>query len=536
MDFIGVGMLLDATVRFAAYSGDKEVIAIKERIVNQLLSNQLKDGYIGYFTPENRLWKAWDIHDMSYIITGLVSDYTIFGKKKSLNAAVKAADYILSGWSGRPADFLDFYLLGIDKAMYSLYRLTGEERFREFGENKKPLTWAPGIEKGRSPDPIGHIFAYLAVTEAQLNAYRQTADERLTKATRDAMDFLTDHDGLSIIGGAGQEEAWTNDQDGCGDHSETCSSAYQVRIWDNLLRLKGLSAYGDLMERSIYNVLFAAQSPDGRKIRYYTPFEGPKKYFGHDGYCCPNNYRRIISELPLMLYYTNPKGGIAVNLYTASSANVDFTDKTKVNIEQVTDYPNSGVVTLNLKLNKSKSFPLALRIPGWAKNASVKVNGVAIDGKVVAGEFLTLDRTWKTGDCVELNLPMEFRLVAGRKRQSGRFAVMRGPLVYSFSREANPKVDPEKAETDIMLGKLTLDATSLKLVADTTIRENGTACLAGAWKNGFGAKTGPHHYELKLTEFADPAGTVTYFRLPFYGDKTAVVEDELIHSTLLKYE
>ncbi|MDR3142675.1 MAG: glycoside hydrolase family 127 protein [Tannerellaceae bacterium] len=524
--FIGTGMFLDAAVRFAAYSADPAVVALKDRIVDLLLKNQQDDGYIGFFNPAHRLWYAWDVHEMVYIISGLVSDYNFFGQQRSLDAAVKTADYILSHWGGRPADFPDFYLLGIDKAMLSLYQLTGEERFREFGENKKPLTWAPGIEKGRTARMSGHIFAYMAINEAQLDMYRMTADKRLAKATSDAMDFLTAHDGLSIIGGAGQEESWTDDQDGEGDHAETCATAYMIRIYDNLLRLHGQSFYGDLMERSIYNALFAAQSPDGCKIRYYTPFEGERTYFDNATYCCPNNFRRIVSELPLMIYYTKPEGGIAVNLFAASSANADFADGTKVDIEQITDYPNSGNVVINLKLDKSRAFPLALRIPGYAKDVSVKVNGKPAEGKITAGEFFVIDRTWKAGDRVELGIPMEFRLVAGRKRQSGRVAVMRGPLAYSLSRVANPSVDPGRNKSFQGLGKITLDPASLSLSSDSTVRSNGTACTAKAWRAGFGSNSGKHDYELRLTEFADPEGIVTYFRIPEYS-RAGVVEDEL---------
>jgi DUF1680 family protein len=522
--FIGIGMFLDAAARLAAYSGDNEMLAIKNRIVDLLISHQEDDGYIGFLRADSRLWNAWDVHEMVYIITGLLSDYTFFGQERSLNAAIRTADYILDRWSGRPVTFGDFYLLGIDKAMLALYKVTGEERFRDFGENKKSLTWTPGIEKGRTPGMYGHIFAYLAINEAQLDLYRLTDNDRLFKATDDAITHLVEHDGLSVIGGAGQEECWTDDQDGEGDHAETCATAYMIRIYDNLLRLRGQSSYGDLIERSLYNALFAAQSSDGRKIRYYTPFEGERKYFHMDLFCCPNNFRRIISEIPLMIYYTKLEGGIAVNLYTSSSAVTTFDDGVKLNIRQTTDYPTSGHVVVSMNISRSKAFPLALRIPKYAENVSVTVNGVRVEEKVTAGEFFVINRQWNDGDRVELDIPMEFRLVAGRKRQSGRVAVMRGPLVYCLSRVTNPVV---KDKTIPLIGKITLDPTSLSLVADTTVRRDGTACMLKAWNPGFGFNAGKSDYNLKLTEFADAEGVVTYFRIPEYTT-VGVVEDELI--------
>ncbi len=70
------------------------------------------------------------------------------------------------------------------------------------------------------------------------------------------------------------------------------------------------------MDRTIYNTLFAAQSPDGRRLRYYSPVEGPRVYFEGDTYCCPCNYRRIVAELPQMVYYQQ-ENGVTVNLYTS---------------------------------------------------------------------------------------------------------------------------------------------------------------------------------------------------------------------------
>ena len=110
------------------------------------------------------------------------------------------------------------------------------------------------------------------------------------------------HDGLHITGGTGQCEIWTDDQDGRGDLGETCATAYQLRVYESLLRLRGEARMGDLIERTVFNTLFAAQSPDGRRLRYFAPTEGPRAYWTTDTYCCPCNYRRIVAELPGMVF------------------------------------------------------------------------------------------------------------------------------------------------------------------------------------------------------------------------------------------
>ena len=85
------------------------------------------------------------------------------------------------------------------------------------------------------------------------------------------------------------------------------------------------------MERTIYNGLFAAQSPDGRQIRYYSPFDGPRAYFDKDTYCCPNNYRRIVAELPAMVFY-RAHGGVAVNLYESATATIGLPGDNKISV------------------------------------------------------------------------------------------------------------------------------------------------------------------------------------------------------------
>ena len=111
---------------------------------------------------------------------------------------------------------------------------------------------------------------------------------------------------------------------------------------DELMRREGKALYGDLMERVVFNTLFGAQSPDGRHLRYYTAFDGPRHYFPGDTYCCPCNYRRAIATLPDLIYY-RIENGLAVNLYAASNADVALEDGLTVRLQQETKYPSGGV-------------------------------------------------------------------------------------------------------------------------------------------------------------------------------------------------
>ena len=167
------------------------------------------------------------------------------------------------------------------------------------------------------------------------------------------------------------------------------------------------------------------------------------------------------------------------------------------------------------------SFPLQLRIPAWAAGTRVTVNNQGLDAAVVPGTFLTIAREWQKGDQVTVEFPMAWRLVRGRQRQAGRVAVMRGPLVFCL----NPAPYPELAKLDgTDLGYITLDPSSLgDPVPSDAVHPGGIACRVKAWKPGFSvAKEGD--LEVQLTEFPDPAGRATYFRL---RDDSLAVEDEL---------
>jgi uncharacterized protein len=527
--FIGLGMLIDATVRLALYTGDPKLVALKSHLVDETIKTQASDGYIGMMTPEKRMWKLWDLADMNFLVYGLLSDYRLFGEKPSLAAARKLADYILARWAAEPQGdpteggiTVDMALVGLERTFLVLSDVTGDARYRDFCLSKRKLReWNRPIAIGRWGHIEGHAYTFLELCLAQLYLNREQPGESLLGPTRRMIEFLTRGDGLTVIGSCGDHECWHDTQSGTINLGETCAAACLVRVLDELMRQEGSSRCGDLMERTIYNALFAAQSTDGRKIRYYTPFDGPRQYWPVDSYCCPNNFRRFISDLPTFVYYRAGKG-VAVNLYTASSAKLELDDGLSLAVRQETDYPTSGNVTIGLEPSKPATFPLLVRIPRWCSGARVLVSGKVVEKAAPAGAFYTIERTWNRGDQVQLEMPMPLRLVKGRRTQAGRIAVLRGPLVLCLSRDQQESLKTP----DLRL--LTLQPSSLQgPVSDPTVRPDGLACKARFWAPGAWYPAEPPALELKLTEFADPAGEATYFHVP-NPNAAEFVDDELI--------
>jgi hypothetical protein len=535
--YIGLGKLIDAAVKLAAYSGDEKVLARKKYIVDKTLAAQERDGYLGFIAAPSRMRTPWDIHEMGYIICGLTSDHHYFQEQRSLKSAEKIADYLLLHWKDLPADWprkwgvaANLACTGLECAMLALARESNDMRYRDFCISQRALPqWNLDPILGRRPLIEGHTYSYLARCLAQLDLYcmQRETNPALLSQSRKAWEFMIRGEGMTITGGCGQWECWTDDQDGRGALGETCSTAYQLRFLDHLQRLHPNSShFSDLIERTIYNALFAAQSPDGRRIRYYAPFEGPREYFGPDNYCCPGNFRRIMAELPSMVYYHAPNA-VMVNLYTPSTAkDISLTPKDKsllLTLRQETDYPNSGEVTLLVDPSRGCTFSLRLRIPGWCPRANVAVNGIAEQGPFQPGGYATLTRQWKPGDRVNLHLEMPWRFVLGRQRQAGRVAVMRGPVLFCVNprRKENARY---KDVDGVDLGRFVLAAESIEgLLSDDGVRPHGQACRIKAFTPGYGCDQ--PDTELFLTEFPDPDGRAVYFRL---RDLSQGVKDELL--------
>jgi len=525
--YIGLGKFIDSLVRFAAYSHNEEVLSLKTRVVRETIATQEKDGYIGLRVPESRMWHLWDIHEMGYLVLGLTADHRYFGETPSLEAARKLADYIIRRWSVDPERKTDGWVstyvatTGLEEAMLALHRQTADGRYLDFCVEHRKL---PGWKTPLIPGPMGkprrtRLLSFVPLSFAVTTA-RIQPDVALMNQSRRTLDFLLRQDGLLAPGLCGYHECWHSNQQGFYKLGETCATAYLIRWLDALLRTDGASLYGDIMERAIYNGLFAAQSPDGRRLRYYAPFEGQREYFSGDTYCCPCNFRRVIAELPGLIYYRQDDG-LAINLYTQSSATMNLRDGVSLEVRQETDYPNSGDVAIHLRPSKPCHFPLYLRIPRWCDTARITINGDATEMIPHGGSFCAVVRRWRAGDEVRLHMPMPWRVIKGRKSQAGRVAVMRGPSLFCLNPERQEDFDAQTMKL------LRIDPSSLKLgESDQAIRADGLVCQAAFWKPTDYNASGTAPMKLMLTEYADPGCQWTYFLVP-NPEMDGLVEDEL---------
>lgn len=425
--FAGYGMLLDALVKGAARGvGGDEAVALKTRLLRELAAAQTPDGQISMFLTKPGFW---DSHENAYMIQAYVRDWAWFGETNSLATARRLADSLV----GRQA----WVTLGTETAFNLLYGATRERRYLDYLKGvcflEEPFE---SYDAKLKVNGVQHVYTWLAraigqMEYADLLGLSSPADR--TRFGAPAFEALRRAQGPhlsvsgSITGTPRWGELWDPSQTGLGKWGETCASAYLMRLCARMSEWEAKSVLFDLYERVMYNAFFSAQSADGLKYRYWTPFDERADWWPRETYCCPNNFRRMVFEIPDAVFRRS-SDGLAVCLYAPAALKADG-----VAAKMATRYPDDGQVTLDVTMAPGVKT-LRLRIPKWCDGARVTVGDVTTPA---APGWFALRRDFSAGVRVTLDLPMPVRLVRGARAQEGRVAVMRGPCVYALEPEPN---------------------------------------------------------------------------------------------------
>jgi uncharacterized protein len=227
-----------------------------------------------------------------------------------------------------------------------------------------------------------------------------------------------------------------------GTHSgfETpCGSYAHFKLTRYLLRVTRDSRYGDSMERVMYNTILGAKplERDGRTF-YYSDynFKGSKVYSPHRWPCCSGTMPQVAADYRINTYFRDARG-VYANLYIPST--LRWTQGgAEIALTQKSEYPYDAHVQFEVKASKPAEFAFNLRIPAWASGASVSVNGKREAAQT--GSFAQVQRQWKTGDRIDLELPMRARLEAVDPQHEDTVALLVGPVVLFAITDAEPKV------------------------------------------------------------------------------------------------
>jgi hypothetical protein len=192
----------------------------------------------------------------------------------------------------------------------------------------------------------------------------------------------------------------------------------------------------------MYNGALAGISLAGDRFFYVNPLESLGTHHRQAWYgcaCCPSQICRFLPSIGNYIYGVSDDA-VWVHLYIGNRARVKAGSKT-ITLSQETRYPWDGEVTLKVGTKSPVKKQLRMRIPGWCKSWTLKVNGEALEPAVEKG-YAVIDRKWCDGDEVSLDMDMTATLVAADprvKEDEGYRALQRGPLVYCIEEIDNPE-------------------------------------------------------------------------------------------------
>ncbi|HHT37377.1 MAG TPA: glycoside hydrolase family 127 protein [Firmicutes bacterium] len=470
---------------------DSELEQLADIVVEIIAKAQHPDGYINsYFTiakPEARWTNLRDWHELycaGHFFEAAAAYYQAVGNTQVLDTARKFVDYLLEVFGSNPEQIPGYPgHEEIELALVKLYQVTDDERYLQLSKffieergrqphffdfeseqrDEKPAGdyryWQAHLPVRKQTTAEGHavraVYLYTAVADI---AY-YTRDQELIETCFEVWQNVVRRR-MYITGGIGASahgESFSFDYDLPNDraYSETCAAIGLIFWAQRMLKLIQNSEFADVMELALYNSALSGISLDGRRFFYVNPLEvwpeachnradqrhvkvTRQPWFGCA--CCPPNIARLLASLGSYIYTKTNEREIYTNLYIGGTAEIELGDQI-ILITQNSELPWNGKVKLTLRVAKPEQFTLALRIPGWCSAPKIAVNGEAVNLNTISDKgYAKITRVWVDGDTVDLDFPMETVLITANPKvraNSGKKAVMRGPLVYCLEEVDN---------------------------------------------------------------------------------------------------
>jgi uncharacterized protein len=476
---------LEAAAAYLEQAKDDRLEQAMEDVIARFEHAQTPDGYVNShiltWRPRHRFKNLRDLHELycaGHLIEAAVVHYEATGKPSLLNVARRFADLLVKrfgphsdqtpGYCGHPE---------IELALVRLYRLTRERSYLELSRffidqrgqepNFFELEAAARLDsKPFRPNHPGSPYAYMQAHQpirdqskvvghavramylfsAVVDVGLEMTDPSLLQAAeriwRDVIDtklYIT-----GGIGSASENEGFTRDYDLPNEraYAETCASIGLFLFAHRLLQSRLSSEFGDVMELALYNCILSGIGLDGKTFFYDNPLasHGQHRRIPWPWWCpcCPPNLARLISSLSGYLISERAED-IAIHHYVTGGASLD-----KIHLRLESALPFSGENRITVTADELRERTLALRVPAWAGECRVLLNGTIAE-PVTSQGYLLLRRTWQTGDQIDLHFEMPIRKKFARfevDANRGRMALARGPLVYCLEQVDNgPELD-----------------------------------------------------------------------------------------------
>ncbi len=423
-------------------------------------------------TRWSQLKDSHELYNVGHLYEAAVAHFLATGKRMLLDVAVKNADLIArtfgpGGLHGVPGHE------EIEIGLVKLYRATGlkkyldlakfflDERGNPKGHDLYGIYAQDHLPVIRQDKPVGHAVRAGYLYSGMADVAALTGDSSYVKA----LDLLWTNilsTKLYLTGGIGarrQAEAFGEDYElpNPTAYNETCAAIANALWNERMFLLHGDAQYIDVLERILYNGFLSGVSIEGDRFFYANPLESdgstpfnmgkPERQPWFNTSCCPSNVARLVPSLPGYVY-AQKDSLIYVNLFVAGQATLGVAGR-RIFLRQDTRYPWEGKIRITVQTADKIPFVLMIRVPGWAlekpvpsdlyrfaepgtKPVLLKINGTKVPVRIERG-YAVVQKSWKNGDRVELDLPMPIRRVICNenvKTNNGLVALQRGPVVY----------------------------------------------------------------------------------------------------------
>jgi DUF1680 family protein len=401
-----------------------------------------------------------ELYNIGHLIEAAVAHYYATGKRNFLDIAVKAADRVCYDFGPDKLHIYPGHQI-IELAMAKLYRVTGDKKYLDMGKFLLDVRGPGGNPYNQAHkkvvdqhEAVGHAVRATYMYAGMADIAALTKDESYIKAIDDIWEDVVSKK-IYVTGGIGA----TGDGEAFGKpyelpnmsaYNETCASIANIYWNYRLFLLHGDAKYYDVLERTLYNAFLSGVSLTGDRFFYPNPLESHGQHSRSAWFscaCCPGNVARFIPSVG-GYFYAQKDQSIFINLFAQGSASFNLAGE-KIMVEQKTNYPWDGDILINVLPEKTSSFDVRVRIPGWAVNKPIPsdlytfADQVHAQPKVFLNDkpvklvlqqgYVVFNRKWKKGDHIRIQLPMTIRKMEAHEQvvdDRNKFAVERGPLVY----------------------------------------------------------------------------------------------------------
>lgn len=422
-----------------------------------------------YGTSNGQVWAPY--YTLHKILAGLLDVFEISGNEKALSTARGMGDWVHARLAHLPADTLismwNRYIAGefggMNEVMARLYRLTGNDRYLEAARQFDNIRLFYGDARhnhglARNVDLVRGLHAnqHIPQVVGALELYRDTHHPDYFRIA-DNFWYLVTNDYMYSIGGVAgarnpnnvecftaQPATLYENGFGAGGQCETCATYNLLKLTGGLFQYKQQAALMDYYERALYNHILASVDAHTPANTYHVPLRpGSVKHFGNpdmDGFtCCNGTSLESNTKLQGSIYYQSVDNKVLfVNLFIPST--LRWIER-NVTVTQQTAYPRSD--RTRLLIDGKGAFELNIRVPHWAsKGCFVTINGKVVEVEARPGAYLTLKRSWKRGDLIEVRMPFTFYLEPVMD-QPNIASLFYGPVLLA-AQESEPRTDWRK--------------------------------------------------------------------------------------------